>query len=158
MVQQLTLPSASTSTSTPIANTPTIQPGTFQSILPLVDDLLGIIHGQATSEGGNRAQAGESVALKAKELATTLGGMKVASMELPGGQLSIDEIRRLSVRLDEEADKRIRILEAFEQRHMPLIEQLSSSTRSVTNQNANGRDSSSQNGETSVADAPNHGS
>nr|XP_019007656.1 uncharacterized protein I206_07671 [Kwoniella pini CBS 10737]OCF46437.1 hypothetical protein I206_07671 [Kwoniella pini CBS 10737] len=91
----------------PSSNENPIKPGTFQSILPILDDLLGILYTQATSEGGNKAQAGESVAAKAKELATTLENMKLASMELPGGNLSINEIRKLSEKLDEEAEKRM---------------------------------------------------
>ncbi|KAK6907624.1 hypothetical protein L486_05543 [Kwoniella mangroviensis CBS 10435] len=85
-----------------------LKPGTFRSLLPLIDDILCILHSQATGEERlTTAQASEGVAVKAKELASAIETMKIASINLPGGHLSIDELKVISERLDEESEKRL---------------------------------------------------
>ncbi|WWC88157.1 uncharacterized protein L201_003062 [Kwoniella dendrophila CBS 6074] len=122
--QQQTIPMQTSSSSSPISNDP-LQPGTFQSLLPLLDDIIGILYSQLTdSERLNTVQASEGVAIKAKELASAIESMKLASLNLPGGHLSIDELKNLSDKLDEESEKRLKILSAFEGRQMPLVDQL----------------------------------
>ncbi|WVW80428.1 hypothetical protein I302_102410 [Kwoniella bestiolae CBS 10118] len=92
-------------------NSDPLKPGTFQSVLPLLDDILGILHSQATGEEKlSTAQASEGVAAKAKELASAIETMKLASINLPGGHLSIDELKSISERLDEESEKRLYVV------------------------------------------------
>ncbi|WWD05451.1 hypothetical protein V865_003528 [Kwoniella europaea PYCC6329] len=114
----------SSSSSRSIPDDP-LKPGTFQSLLPLIDDILGILHSQATGEERlTTAQASEGVAIKAKQLASAIEMMKLASINLPGGHLSIEELKVISERLDEESEKRLQILNAFKDRQMPLIDSL----------------------------------
>ncbi|RSH92762.1 hypothetical protein EHS25_008208 [Saitozyma podzolica] len=117
-------PSAPPSSSTPSSH-PQLAPGTFRPILPLLDEILSVLQGQATSEkpvGG--IEAGESVAKKARELHSAMEGMRSAAMNLPGGHLSVEEIRRLESLLEAEGDKRRAVLRAFAEADMPATEAL----------------------------------
>ncbi|WVQ97007.1 hypothetical protein IAU59_004117 [Kwoniella sp. CBS 9459] len=107
--------------STPLA----LQPGTFQSLVPMIDDIFNTLYQQ--SIGGEKvstALAAEQVAPKAKQLAQALETMKAAAMDLPGGNLSTEEVRKLTEMLDEQGEQRRQILRAFEGRSMPLIDRL----------------------------------
>ncbi|WVF70955.1 hypothetical protein IAT40_005750 [Kwoniella sp. CBS 6097] len=117
--------SSSSSSSIPLA----LQPGTFQSLLPMIDDIFNTLYQQTISgEKVSTALAAEQVAPKAKQLAQALETMKIAAMDLPGGHLSTEEIRKLSDLLDEQGEQRRQILRAFEERSMPLIDQLGAQT------------------------------
>jgi hypothetical protein len=78
-------PSAPPRSSTPSGshgNPPQLTPGTFRPILPLLDEIISILHGQATSEkpvGG--IEAGESVAKKVGRSAGT--GASVVALPAP---------------------------------------------------------------------------
>lgn len=47
-----------------------------------------------------------SYPLQARELHSAMEGMRSAAMNLPGGHLSVEEIRRLESLLEAEGDKR----------------------------------------------------
>ncbi|WVQ85523.1 hypothetical protein IAT38_007689 [Cryptococcus sp. DSM 104549] len=109
----------------PESSSEPLRPGTYRSLLPIVDEILSILHAQTvTPERVSPAQASEQVAPKAKELSSALEGMKTASMDLPGGHLSTDEIEGLIGVLDEEGEKRRRVLRAFESLEMPSVDSL----------------------------------
>ncbi|WVR05599.1 hypothetical protein IAU60_002618 [Kwoniella sp. DSM 27419] len=115
-----------TAESTPSAPLPNpLEPGTFRSILPLVNDILATLYAQsASAERITPAQAGEQVAGKAKELAQALEGMKTAALQLPGGHITTEQVRKLQQVMTEEGDKRRRILETFDQHGMPSTDRL----------------------------------
>jgi hypothetical protein len=74
-------PSAPPSSSTPSSH-PQLAPGTFRPILPLLDEILSVLQGQATSEkpvGG--IEAGESVAKKVRRV-NGIGAGVIAPMRL----------------------------------------------------------------------------
>ncbi|KAE8540222.1 hypothetical protein D1P53_004161 [Cryptococcus gattii VGV] len=84
-----------------------LRPGTYQSLLPFVDEILSILHAQTVSpEKISSAQASEQVAPKAKELAHVLESMKLSALSLPGAHLSIEEINNLTDILEKEGEKR----------------------------------------------------
>ncbi|WVO13088.1 hypothetical protein L204_100699 [Cryptococcus depauperatus] len=99
--------------------------GAFKCLLPMVDEILGLLHSQTTSSNQiSPAQTSEHVAPKAKELAQALEGMKEAVMSLPGGHLATEEINEMIDILDEEGDKRRRVLRRLESLNMPLVEEM----------------------------------
>ncbi|WWD18185.1 hypothetical protein CI109_102634 [Kwoniella shandongensis] len=102
-----------------------LQPGTFRSLLPTLDDILAILkeHGDS-ADRISPAQASEQVAPKARELAKAIEEMKVAAMSIPGGHLSTEEVKRLRGVLEEEGEKRRRILRAFGERDMPIVQEM----------------------------------
>ncbi|ORY28605.1 hypothetical protein BCR39DRAFT_534330 [Naematelia encephala] len=104
-----------------------VRPGTFKSLLPMVDELLQTISRHGTSTGPpTTVEASESVANKARELKAALTEMQDAALDLPGGHLSTEDIEELSEMLEEEAEKRRANLRAFGQADMPTTEALAS--------------------------------
>ncbi|KIR30597.1 hypothetical protein I307_03708 [Cryptococcus deuterogattii 99/473] len=103
-----------------------LRPGTYQSLLPFVDEILSILHAQTVSpEKISSAQASEQVAPKAKELAQVLESMKLSALSLPGAHLSIEEINNLTDVLEKEGEKRRQILRTFELLDLPLVDDFS---------------------------------
>lgn len=110
-------------------DTSTPLPGTFQSIVPVVDEILAVLVNHANSDRAvSNVEASDAVAVKvserccnsvfallcvhgltfgqARELHNMMEGMKRAAMDLPGGHLRTDQLERLSEVLDIEAAKR----------------------------------------------------
>ncbi|WVO19602.1 uncharacterized protein IAS62_000891 [Cryptococcus decagattii] len=103
-----------------------LRPGTYQSLLPFVDDILSLLHAQTVSpEKISSAQASEQVAPKAKELAQVLESMKLSALSLPGAHLSIKEINNLTDVLEKEGEKRRQILRTFELLDLPVVDDFS---------------------------------
>ncbi|TYJ55753.1 hypothetical protein B9479_003529 [Cryptococcus floricola] len=104
-----------------------LAPGTYRSLLPIVDEILAILHAQTVSpERISPAQSSDQVAPKAKELSQALEGMKMSALSLPGGNLSTEDIGKLLDVLESEGDKRRRILSSFETLSLPTVEELAS--------------------------------
>ena len=93
----------------------------FRSILPTLNAILATLLEQSTSDhppGSLEAssQVADKVGLgqtavfsahpQARELAGALEEMRKAAMELPGGGMSLEHIRRVAEALDREADHR----------------------------------------------------
>ncbi|ORX34123.1 hypothetical protein BD324DRAFT_636703 [Kockovaella imperatae] len=82
-------------------------PNAFQSVLPMVDNLLSIISSQITSANPPTGiQAAEAVTSEAKELALALGRMKTAAQSLPGGEYNTSQVEEMISVLKKEAERR----------------------------------------------------
>ncbi|KAK8865632.1 hypothetical protein IAR55_000777 [Kwoniella newhampshirensis] len=124
--------SSSTALTAHQTNTNPLQPGSFRSLLPTLNDILAILNDQGDSaEKILPAQASEQVAPKARELTKAIEEMKSAAMGIPGGHLSTEEVRRLKGILEEEGEKRRRTLRAFEEMDMPVLEELGQRSTTV---------------------------
>ncbi|OWZ79478.1 hypothetical protein C365_01739 [Cryptococcus neoformans Bt85] len=120
MAQEQLLPLSNSSSQDPL------RPGTYQSLLPIVDEILSILHAQTVSpEKLSPAQASEQVAPKAKALAQVLESMKLSAMSLPGAHLSIEEINSLTGILEKEGEERRQILRTFELLDLPIVDDFS---------------------------------
>ncbi|BEJ18176.1 hypothetical protein CspHIS471_0704530 [Cutaneotrichosporon sp. HIS471] len=87
---------------------PALAPGTFSSVLPAVEDILGLVY--RLSEGGG---ANDEIVQKAKDIAAQLAEMKVAASSLPGGHLGTDAVRELTRILEEQAEAKRAVLRQF---------------------------------------------
>ncbi|WVQ71290.1 hypothetical protein IAR50_000817 [Cryptococcus sp. DSM 104548] len=113
--------------SAPETSAGSLEPGTYRSLLPIVDEILAILHAQTVSpERISPAQSSDQVAPKAKELSQALEGMKMSALSLPGGNLSTEDIGKLLDVLETEGDKRRRILSRFETLSLPMVEEMAS--------------------------------
>ena len=102
-----------------------LAPGTFRSLLPLLDELLVLIQSHATSVNPpSSVEASEAVAAKvskhfgvpacaradripkARELNAALETMRTAALDLPGGHHSTGQIESLTAMLGVEAERR----------------------------------------------------
>ncbi|KLT45644.1 hypothetical protein CC85DRAFT_282265 [Cutaneotrichosporon oleaginosum] len=87
---------------------PALAPCTFSSILPSVEEILGLVYRLSEGEGAN-----DEIVQKVKVIAAQIASMKAAASNLPGGHLGTDAVRELTRILEEQAESKRAVLRQF---------------------------------------------
>ncbi|RXK42531.1 hypothetical protein M231_00085 [Tremella mesenterica] len=91
--------------------------GAFQSLIPIVNELISLVYAQSTGE-----QVRDAVITKARLLNTMLNDMKEAAMNIEGGDMPTSRARDMVDFLNAQAEIRSKIIQRFVETPMPTLD------------------------------------